>query len=603
MKKLVTIAMILALALNLNAQDVYSVGSYTVNNKTIGALYKNDKKIHWIHTDLNTKATRVTCDSQGNVYWFINYYENPSNTYLYSEIRKNNQIYASTLNHSEVHVSDLYCLNDTLYCTGYQYNEDSVMVATVWKGDDFTTHWIIGDGVHPSLIYNVDIDKRTGIPYFCGFVIDGKKKASVWREQELLFTYDQDTINGSYITYTHATQIAVDNGHVLTIGEFEPEGWSGISAIWKDNEMLGYGGQYEYTYHAVCALDNSYYSACSNRWYDEISKDFQTQMLCIGYAYKLLSTLTDIYVIGQDLDRNFYIWKNFERGKMISNCQSIADACVFDPYFFQNSEWYYEIEWETGDITYQHLECAGDTAVGNQRPKIIVRSNTQYDKDGHTEVTHEYVYEENSKVYWWNHDLEEFTVLYDLGAETSDEWEIKVGTESIIVHVDSVGVFEYDGETHKVLHISDVGNIFNGDIVVGYGHMTSFFPEKLMSRGKGYRVEGLRCYWLNGDLLLKIGDEDCDAVYQQYHNGVDENETGGFVVYPNPANNMLFVETRHGTSLPDPTYRITNLMGQTLISGHVETRRATSLQIDISSLPAGMYFISIGGQTVKFVVR
>ena len=340
MKKLVTIAMMMFLALNLNAQDVYSVGSYTVNNKTIGALYKNDKKIHWVHTDLNTKATRVTCDSQGNVYWFINYYENPSNTYLYSEIRKNNQFYASTLNHSEVHVSDLYCLNDTLYYTGYQYNEDSVTIATVWKGDDFTTHWTIGDGVHSSLIYSVDIDKRTGIPYFCGYVINGKKKASVWREQELLFTNDQDTINGSYITYTHATQIAVDNGHVYTIGEFEPEGWGGISAIWKDNEMLGYGGQYEYIYHAVCALDNSFYSACSNRWYDEISKDFQTQMLSIGYAYKLLSTLTDIYVIGQDFDRNFYIWKNFERGKKISNCQSIADACVFDPYFSQNSEWY-----------------------------------------------------------------------------------------------------------------------------------------------------------------------------------------------------------------------------------------------------------------------
>ena len=168
-------------------------------------------------------------------------------------------------------------------------------IATVWKGDDFTTHWTIGDGVHSSLIYSVDIDKRTGIPYFCGYVINGKKKASVWREQELLFTNDQDTINGSYITYTHATQIAVDNGHVYTIGEFEPEGWGGISAIWKDNEMLGYGGQYEYIYHAVCALDNSFYSACSNRWYDEISKDFGQkviEVLLISINLRLRHTVT-----------------------------------------------------------------------------------------------------------------------------------------------------------------------------------------------------------------------------------------------------------------------------------------------------------------------
>ena len=65
--------------------------------------------------------------------------------------------------------------------------------------------------------------------------------------------------------------------------------------------------------------------------------------------------------------------------------------------------------------------------------------------------------------------------------------------------------------------------------------------------------------------------------------------------------NMLFVETVCTPSLPDPTYRITNLVGQTLVSGHVETRHATSLQIDVSSLPAGMYFINLDGQTVKFV--
>jgi hypothetical protein len=613
MKRLVTIAMMMLLALNLNAQDVYSVGSYTVNNKTIGALYKNDKKIHWVHTDLNTKATRVTCDSQGNVYWFINYYENPSNTYLYSEIRKNNQIYASTLNHSEVHVSDLYCLNDTLYCTGYQYNEDSVTVATVWKGEDFTTHWIVGDGVHSSLIYSVDIDKRTGIPYFCGYVIDGKKKASVWREQDLLFTNDLDSIYGSYITYSRATRIAVGNGHVYTIGDFEPQDWSDITALWKDNVMIYHGDLYEYDIHEICTFQNSYYRAISYRWGDEILKDGQTQMLNISYAYKLLSTLTDIYVIGKDFDSNFYLWKNFERGKKISNCQSIADACVFDPYFFQNSEWYYEIEWDNGDITYQHLQCTGDTAVGNQRPKIIVRSNTQYDKDGLIEVTHEYVYEENSKVYWWNHDLEEFTVLYDLGAETGDEWEIKVGTESIIVHVDSVGVFEYEGETRKMLHISDAGNIFNGDIVVGYGHMTSFFPEKLMHRDGGYTVDGLRCYWVEDVLLYHNGDEDCDAIYSEIH-GVGEDgpstlstgsgTEGALMVYPNPANNTLFVETRLIASLPAPTYRITNLMGQTLMSGVLAVRLPqcdSPTIIDVSLLPAGMYFISMGGQTVKFV--
>ena len=266
------------------------------------------------------------------------------------------------------------------------------------------------------------------------------------------------------------------------------------------------------------------------------------------------------------------------------------------------SEWYYEIEWENGDITYQHLEYASDTTIGTSRPKVIVRSNTQYDKDTYTEVTHEYILEEGNKVYWWNRDLEEYTLLYDYTAETDDEWEIKVGTEAITVHVDSIGLFEYEGETKKVLHISDAGNIFNGDIVVGYGHMTSFFPEKLMRHASDFTVNGLRCYWVGDALLYHNGDEDCDAIYSEIHH-VEENGpstgSGILTIYPNPTNGILFVQTLRATSLQmEQKYRITNLMGQTLLQGNIS---AETQQIDISSLHAGMYFINVGEQTVKFV--
>ena len=253
------------------------------------------------------------------------------------------------------------------------------------------------------------------------------------------------------------------------------------------------------------------------------------------------------------------------------------------------------------------MECAGDTVVGNQRPKIIVRSNTQYDKDGHTEVSHEYVYEENSKVYWWNQDLEQFTVLYDLGAETGDEWEIKVGYESIVMHVDTVEYYEHNGLNYRMLRVSDENDLFSGDILCGIGHMTSFFPERLMHRDGDYTVDGLRCYWVGDALVYHNGEEDCDAVYSEIH-GVGEDgpstpstgsgTEGTLEVYPNPANGILFVETHGRASLSNQTYHITNLLGQTLLQGNIT---AENQQIDISSLPAGMYFISMDGQTVKFV--
>ena len=275
----------------------------------------------------------------------------------------------------------------------------------------------------------------------------------------------------------------------------------------------------------------------------------------------------------------------------------------------EGAEWYYEILNDDGSITYQHLECVGDTIIGREgkRPKVIVRSNTHYDRDENTEVTHEYIYEENGIVYWWNKDLQEFTTLYNLNANAGDEWEIKVGTESLTMHVDAVENYDYEGQTYRMLHVSDSANVFSGNIVCSIGHLTSFFPERLMTRGKGYRVEGMRCYWVNGELVFKYGDKDCDEVYEQLHHGIDEpgengpsTGSGALTVYPNPTDGVLFVETHSHASLSNQTYRITNLMGQTLLQGRITDEIQ---KINIESLPAGMYFITFAGETRKFVIE
>jgi len=116
-------------------------------------------------------------------------------------------------------------------------------------------------------------------------------------------------------------------------------------------------------------------------------------------------------------------------------------------------------------------------------------------------------------------------------------------------------------------------------------------------------VNGLRCYWVDDKLVFKMSEEDCDAIYGELH-GLEEDgpstNSGTLAVYPNPANDVLFVETQSIASLPDPTYRITNVLGQTILSGSIN---AETQQIDIKKLPSGMYFISVGGQTVKFVVE
>ena len=287
---------------------------------------------------------------------------------------------------------------------------------------------------------------------------------------------------------------------------------------------------------------------------------------------------------------------------------NITEAEVLNEIFPLGSEWYYEILNENGSITYQYMYLAGDTIVQDEPTQILVKINTLYDKDLHEEVTHEYVYERDGKVYWWNKTLEEFTMLYDFRAEAGDEWEIKVGTESLMMHVDAVENIEFEGKTYRMLHVSDPDDLFSGDIVYGIGHLTSFFPERLMDNGDGVRVEGLRCYWVDDELVFKIGEEDCDAIYEELHGIEDGPSTpstgsgtaGTLTVYPNPTNGVLFVETHGRASLSDQLYRITNLMGQTLMTGSIT---AETVQIDVSALPEGMYFFTFAGETRKFVVR
>ena len=274
---------------------------------------------------------------------------------------------------------------------------------------------------------------------------------------------------------------------------------------------------------------------------------------------------------------------------------------------FVQSEWFYKIRYQNGGVAYQHLECAGDTTVHNKDVQIIIRTNTLYDKSGKAGVTHEYVYEEGGIVYWWNRDLHQFTTLYNLMAEEGDSWQIRVGTQSINMHVDAVDSLDYYGRTFRVLHVSDANNLFSGDIVCGIGHQTSFFPEQLMRNVEGMRVDGLRCYWLDDRLVYKNGDEDCDAIYSEIH-GIEEDspaapsaDSGTFVVYPNPTNGVLNVSVRLSQcDSPTADYRICNIMGQTVLTGSLN---AESQRIDVSALPEGMYFITVGDMTKKFVVN
>jgi len=513
-------------------------------------------------------------------------------------------------NYDQIEQTDLYQygMGDLEAHYYYYYDDEHRPIKT-----EYTNPW---DGCFQQFFYAYADGNRIrtdSIIYYSGY----DKITNHYNQRHQPSTVETETYNNAgeltahtLQTYSYTLHHKTDSVITQTFDEGEWVNLSMAHYVYDDQNRV-----VEYQTGSWSA-ENSEWNITKKIVYDF---DDDEQTLTVSFRKKnagewvwdVFSGQTLFYDSGLDeWQRAFSNYNNYSINQFTISQHYVTTEVTFP----RMSEWYYEILNDNGSITYQHLEYVADTTIGSQRPKIIIRSNTQYDKELITEVTHEYIYEENGKVYWWNKDLEEFTTLYDYAAETGDEWEIKVGTESIWVHVDSVGVFEYEGETRKMLHISDAGNIFSGDIVVGFGHMTSFFPERLMNRNANFIVDGLHCYWVGNALFYHNGDEDCDAVYDELH-GIDDDGpstgSGALVVYPNPADGVLFVRLPNP---PDPLkrgncdspatdkteYRITNLMGQTLLQGHIN---AENQQINIENLPSGMYFITLGGQTVKFVVR
>lgn len=84
---------------------------------------------------------------------------------------------------------------------------------------------------------------------------------------------------------------------------------------------------------------------------------------------------------------------------------------------------------------------------------------------------------------------------------------------------------------------------------------------------------------------------------------VEEQHIAGLLVYPNPTDGNITITSANGTeltSLRATPFRIFNMLGQTVQSGQFN---GEYLQVDVSSLPGGIYFITVGGVTTKFMKR
>ena len=185
----------------------------------------------------------------------------------------------------------------------------------------------------------------------------------------------------------------------------------------------------------------------------------------------------------------------------------------------------------------------------------------------------------------------------NVGYLQGDSYYVFAGQSIAVSDNGVVYRLRYIDDTHVVLNYSqnNANSFFDvGEAMEIHQPYSSLFHDGNIYKGK----DNYLYFHGNGQYWKSIPDANdipsLNANSEWYFTG------NQFNVYPNPTEGMLFVQTRRATSLQDQTYRITNLMGQTLLSGQII---AETQQIDVSKLPEGMYFITIAGETWKFMVR
>ena len=175
------------------------------------------------------------------------------------------------------------------------------------------------------------------------------------------------------------------------------------------------------------------------------------------------------------------------------------------------------------------------------------------------------------------------------------------GREALVLCSDSLAFIEYYnmvpfGQFNRNLS-NKSENLVMADVwgnIIDQVHYYDSDPWPRQADGEGYYLQLI-------DLDLDNSLPESWTIGNDLTGIMENTANEGFRIYPNPTTGIVNI-----VGAPDGEYRITNVMGQTLMTGPlnaVETRHGTSLQqIDVS-LPTGLYFVEIDGMTQKLIVK
>jgi hypothetical protein len=274
------------------------------------------------------------------------------------------------------------------------------------------------------------------------------------------------------------------------------------------------------------------------------------------------------------------------------------------------AKWYYTEGFAfSGDIGYLKLESIKDTLFQGHNCKLLA-------KTGFLECSNrsdiEIVYSQDSTVYFWDNDFNEFQKLYSFKSAKDSSWSIKIknnnnDTDTISVVVDSVTYTMILDKAYKVLNVTyypkykgvDIPFYYSSKIVYSIGdfsYLFNLYPVSFMICDMNYSG-GLRCYEDSQFGFYSTGIADsCDYTYKW--TGI-ENKKGQLfepIIFPNPTQGIVHIDCQdnvfYKASLLDNTGRLI-----------ASSKYIGTTTFDISSLPNGLYCILIQNDKGKMITN
>lgn len=281
------------------------------------------------------------------------------------------------------------------------------------------------------------------------------------------------------------------------------------------------------------------------------------------------------------------------------------------------AKWYYEIQPSIGcfpqcQVSYQLIESIGDTLIKDKNCRILRKINLQSNCDYETTA---YTYQNSDTVFWYNKNMNKFTILYIFNSNKGDSWNILVDSCYVGVVVDSIAYKEINNKLLKVLYVTSDDPVFsNGEIIENIGHKFSMFPYenywicKYSRTCEDDKLFGLRCYedniigFYNSNIKIP-----CDTIYYITYSIKDKDILQNNIsIYPNPfydivslnISNINFNKYSYSNLI---YYKIYNYIGQELFSNTINSEISL---IDLTYYPAGVYFVflKIGNTSNNFKI-